>query len=393
MTLRKKTLLIMGLTMLGLIVVSYLSSEYILLRGFTGLEERDVRRNVQRFEDAVAGTLGALSSKAGDWSNWDESYAFVEDGNPEFIKANPTDKTFIEIEVNVILIIHSSGRLVFGKAFDLASGEEVPLYDGLKAHIGAGSPLLSHEDTESSHTGLLMLPEGPMLVASRPIVTSEGKGPIRGTLIMGRFLDATKLGKLAEMTHLTVRALDLGHNRLPLEPVVIEGLADNKGSTLVRPLDDDTVAGYAIYRDIYDEPALLFEITMPREVFMQGLVTRRYLILSLLGIGFIFSTVALLLLERVVLSRLVRLSGNVDAIGDKGDFSGRVDVDGNDELATLSVAINGMLQALEESRRSVSEALGRVESVVRKTPLVAIMGMSRNGELRLWNEACAFLYG
>jgi hypothetical protein len=36
--------------------------------------------------------------------------------------------------------------------------------------------------------GMFLLPEGPLIVTARPILTSEGKGPSHGVLIMGRYL-------------------------------------------------------------------------------------------------------------------------------------------------------------------------------------------------------------
>ena len=46
-----------------------------------------------------------------------------------------------------------------------------------------------------------------MLVASRPVLTTAGKGPIRGSLIMGRYLDAAEVKRLGERTHLSVALL------------------------------------------------------------------------------------------------------------------------------------------------------------------------------------------
>ena len=67
-----------------------------------------------------------------------------------------------------------------GRAFDSRTQKEIPLSDTLKYQIYAGSPLLNHLNKESSHTGLLVLPEGPLLIVSRPVLNSQGEGPIGG---------------------------------------------------------------------------------------------------------------------------------------------------------------------------------------------------------------------
>jgi len=38
-----------------------------------------------------------------------------------------------------------------------------------------------------------------MVLASNPILTSKGEGPIRGTLIMGRFIQQSDIVRLAKI--------------------------------------------------------------------------------------------------------------------------------------------------------------------------------------------------
>jgi class 3 adenylate cyclase len=103
---------------------------------------------------------------------------------------------------------------------------------------------------------------------------------------------------------------------------------------------------------------------MPREIYQQGQVSLRYLIFSLLGVGIIFSVVALFLLEKMVLSRLANLSANVEQIGTSTDLSLRVFVTGKDELTTLGNTINSMLDALESSAQKVVAERERAERLL-----------------------------
>lgn len=47
----------------------------------------------------------------------------------------------------------------------------MPVSPDLLPHLQAGGPLLSHSTLESTHAGILILPHGPMIIASRPILT------------------------------------------------------------------------------------------------------------------------------------------------------------------------------------------------------------------------------
>jgi len=80
-----------------------------------------------------------------------------------------------------------------------------------------------------------------------------------------------------------------------------------------------------------------------------------YLMLMIVGVGLVFGAVTLFLLEKQVLSRLLRLSSHIHKIGMAGDLSARVSMPGVDELSILAGTINGMLAALEQSEAELKE--------------------------------------
>src|SRR5205823_3613910 len=114
----------------------------------------------------------------------------------------------------------------------------------------------------------------------------------------------------------------------------------------IRPLSDDRIAGYAVSRDMYGQPALLLRATLPRAIHQQGERSLRYMVGSLIVVALAFALVMLLLLEEVVLKRIGRLNEGVRRIGRSGDLSLRLSLPGSDELAGLAEAINGTVAAL-----------------------------------------------
>lgn len=81
MTLRKKTLLTIGLTHVGLILILYATSHIILLGSFAELEEQYIRQHVERSLSALFDEISALNVTCDDWASWDDAYAFTEDAN------------------------------------------------------------------------------------------------------------------------------------------------------------------------------------------------------------------------------------------------------------------------------------------------------------------------
>ena len=356
MTLRRKTLFIIGATFYGVIILLFFISRNILLGSFVELENQDAYQNTERVRSTLSHEVSHLEATTGDWAAWDDTYAFIEDANTEYIESNLIDGTFIELRLNLMMFIDSAGQTVFGKAFDLDNEEAVPVPQSLLGHLSIGDILLTHPDTESSISGIVLLPEGPMLIASHPIWTGEDEGPIRGALVMGRFLDANEMERLAELTRLPLIMHRFSGAQIPPDFQAVRSSLSEERPIIVQPLNEQSIAGYTLIQDIYGKPSLVLRVDMPRDIYQQGQTTISYLILSIVGVGLIFGLTTILLLERQVLSRLFHLSKSVSSIGTSGDLSARVSIEGEDEISNLAGTINGMLAALQQSESELKES-------------------------------------
>ena len=371
MTLRKKTLVIIGATFIGLVVILYLVSRSILIGSFAELEEQDTHQNVERVLTALSGDVSILDATVGDWASWDDTYAFIKDTNTDYIETNLVDGTFAELRLSFMLFVDTNGRITFGKAFDLHNEEEIPVPQSLQEHLAANDLLIRHPDTESCIAGLVLLPEGPLLIASRPILTSEDEGPIRGALLMGRYLDATEINRLAETTLLSLTTYRVDNMRMPADFQEAYLSLSPEAHILVRPLSAQSIAGYALLMDVYEKPILLVRVDMPRDIYAHGQTSIAYLILSIVMAGLTFGGVTILLLETQVLSRLARLGKSVSNIGTSGNLATRVSMTGRDEVSKLADAINMMMKALERSSKMLQEKneqlMAQQQELVEKT--------------------------
>ncbi len=142
-----------------------------------------------------------------DWSTWDDAYAFVEDKNDEFIQTNLQYESFKDININFILFYNQSSDLVFSKVFDFNQEKEIALPDSFYRFIDDNEEILLHHANYShSHFGAVLYDqkEEPLLITATPIVKSNKEGPIRGTMIQGRFIDRERIDYFENITQLSI---------------------------------------------------------------------------------------------------------------------------------------------------------------------------------------------
>jgi sensor domain CHASE-containing protein/GAF domain-containing protein len=368
MTLRRKTLLIISLGLVVVVAALYAISSLILIGGFANVEEQDTRQNVNRALAALSDDFTELMRSNRDYAAWDDTYAYIEDGNEDYVQNNLIDSTFSNLRLNLMVFVNTSGQVIFGKGFDLENEVETAVPGSLYQYLSLSSPFLQLSDPNSGLTGIVLIPDGPVLLSSWPIVTSANQGPIRGYLIFGRYLNSSEIARLAASTHLSLAVRRLDDEQLPLDFQAVRNSFSEEMPITVRPLSDQTIAGYAQLTDVEKQPVLLLRADIPRAIYQQGQASMRYFVISLLAVGLVALIGGVWLLETFVLSRLADLSAQVGGIAISSDHSARVAMAGKDELTGLADAINRMLETLEHAKyaRQESEALRESERRLRR---------------------------
>jgi len=366
MSLSRRVVAATVLTILGALLMVYMTSRLILERSYVQLEDQEAITNVERVRNAFDDDIQALLFLALDWSKWDETYHFVAGDAPSYIADNLLDQAFVSLKLNMMAFLNASNEMVFEKGFDLETGQAVPVWDSLSPYFASGSPLLQHPSITSEIAGVIMLPEGPMLIVSLPVLHSDHTGPIGGIMIWGQFLDQSAVEKLSHITSLDVSIRRFDSPDLPPDFQTAQAALIAPDEVFTLPLDQDTVAGYARVDDLQGRPSLILKMEMPRRIYAQGLASLFYFLAVQAVIGPIFAFVMVWLVQRTVLSRLSRLSARVRQIQKTDDLSLHVTLEGNDELAMLSRDIADMLNALAHSRERLQRAHDQLEERVEE---------------------------
>jgi len=399
MSLRNKTLIVTGLTLILLIFLLYISSEKIIMESFSRLEDSETQINVQRVMNALSDRISSISITLKDWAFWDDTCDFVEHPlKNKYIQSNLTDNTFTNLNMNLMIFVNKSGQIVFAKSFDIEKQCEIPLSQSLKSHIVPGSKLLDHKGPKSSVSGIILLPEGTMLVASRPILPTDEKWPSRGTLIFGRYLDDDEVKALSNITRLHISLHSIDEKNLPDDFLrAFKVFSSSETSIFVNTDSFDDITGYVLIKDIYNKSCLMLKVNTPRKIYKHGRVTVFYFITVIMVIGILVGTALVVMLQKVILFRLSHLEGSMISIRESKNLSLRVPVEGQDELGNIAITVNQMLEALEQSQAELKKRTVKLEEANRelrkldelkssfiatvshelRTPLTSILGFTK----------------
>lgn len=365
MTLRRRTLFTIGITLIGLIAILYFLAQTILLDSFIQLERQSLEQDVRRVTSAVQDVITQLDHFNQDWAGWDDTYIFVQDQNEAYIHDNLSDQFYIKQQINLTLFVDTDGKVVYGKLFDLESERALPLLADAQSLL-TSKEILNLPELTSRVTGIITLPEGRLLFSSRPILTSEYQGPIQGTIIMGQFLDQTVIDHLAANTHLSIKMWSFDADRLPSDVQTIPAQLTVENPIAIRPLQNDTVAGYTLIPDIYGQPAVLVQVDKSRDLYLHGQVALSYFLVALVLTGLVFTLVVLSLLEHTVLARLSSLSNAVDRVRFRtADLYVTLPIKGKDELAQLSINMRTMLATIQQYQDELRETNADLEHRVQ----------------------------
>ena len=385
MTVRKQALLSVLLTTALLILVLSLFARVFLLGGFSDLEESQVRQTVERMVAAVASQVDLVGRTASQVASWPEMAALGERSHGSTQIASSLEGTAYLLGIDAASVLDSRGRVLFSFWKD-KRGTNVPEIpqDFLKAI--AEDSRLGERSKSGTRSGVLLLPDGPIILAAVALSSQAGFHPQAARIIVGRYVNLSEIERLSEGFPFTL-TLYSDEGKSAASDTPCRGLSKWE-PVVVRPTGPDSLGACGFVTSFSGPNPLVLRVDLPRETYRRGVVTVQWFMLSLLGVGLIFAAVIMFVLDKRIVSRLRDLGAEVSAVAAGGGLTRRVTAIGNDELALLAHEINGMLAALEESERAVKANELRYRAVVEdQTELIC--RYLPDGTLTFANGACA----
>jgi methyl-accepting chemotaxis protein len=299
MSIGTKILVIVLATAVILSGLIFTASKFIFTGSFGSLEKRDAIENTGRAVNGLSGALNALDVLNYNWSAWDDTYNYAQEPYSEYIDSNLSDTSYVNANLNLVLIANESGEVLYAKMFDLEKAQEIPISPEIMTKLSSPD-ILKHKNIDGSVVGILSLPDKPLLVSSRPVIHSDGQGPIGGTIVMGQYLDERVINPVSESTHLPIILSGPVSGKLSEEFKDAYSQLTAENTVFVQTLNNTTIAGYTLIKDLSGEPLQVLRIERTRDIFAEGQKTLNYFAIALAIFSILFVITVMLLVKRLI---------------------------------------------------------------------------------------------
>jgi sensor domain CHASE-containing protein len=337
MNIRPKVTALVASLFVILGVAEILVIKHVLLPSFVELERADAHIAMRRIRNAVELANDRLALSATDWGNWADTYRFVQDHNHAFVEDNITKVALRELNVNSMLVVDGDGNFVLASELDLKSDQPLDLDFVARKALPADFPWRASLRDGVPKKGFVQTNRGILMMATAPILDGTGQGPVRGMVIMGRLLAAPEIARIGLQAQSHVSMTPQRSERIP------EQLVESDAVTHV----------YRSIDDVYGQPIMTLRVDVPRQITLRGYSAIAYASGYSLVAAVVVLILLVVILNRVVLTPLARVTRHAVAIGAGEDLTRRLDFSSNDEIGVLAHEFDGMVARVAESRRQV----------------------------------------
>jgi two-component system, NtrC family, sensor kinase len=334
MSIGTKMISLLALLFVFLIVLDVAVQRQVLMPSFAELERDDAKTSMKRISYALDMSLHELELTAADWGNWADVYHYVQQPNAAFVTANITPAAMKQLQVNALVIADLSGKLLLSGTEDLESSKSLDLDFVNRQGLPDDFPWRAQVADGRSAKGLVRTNHGVMMIGAAPVLDGSGSGKPLGMVIMGRLLTPPEIHMLSARAQATL-AMTFSDKPFRGEEVV-----ETAASTQVE----------RAFHDIYGRPLMTLRVEVPRKITERGRAAVTYASAYLIGAAIAVCIVLMVILDRVVLEPLARVTRHAVAIGGGTDLTARLELPGNDEVARLAREFDRMVARVADTR-------------------------------------------
>lgn len=353
MKLKYKTIIIALCSAAVLLGITY-GIFYWVFYGYVDTAQRNqTGKDFEMVETIIEKEKENLNSILKDWSYWDDTYNFINNRNQDYVKVNLNQETLENLSLNMMLFVNQAGEVVGYGDFGLTDEKAAELVEKITQNNFYTGILTDDEDAK---TNLMILDGQPYLIAAGRVNNSSRNAVSNGSMVMVKIFD-DQIVYIEDLTGVHVELNEAGSTVTIPENQIFKREFDG------RPY----LTASRLQLDGYGEETIMMTISRVEEnyafvknqfnLFMVSFVVLLLLILS----------VDYFIVDRYFLKRIEKLIAFTKEVGLKRDTTLSIEMDGRDELKTLAVSTNQMLQEIDQVNQNIKMMDERYRLIMEAT--------------------------
>lgn len=350
MSLSKKILL--ALFPLFLLLVGVLAQVQIkyIYPVFVQLEKDSAIKNFERVVSRFNEDSQSLDKLNTDWASWDDTYAFIQGEDDNYIEANLGTESFKNGSFDFMMFFDIEENLVWHGIYSEAADDVVQnpqLVEQLSLQLARKYQANSFvpSSPEDHFMGLLVVNERPVLFSIRPILTSDNQGPIMGYVVRGRRIDRGLISDYMQQTQVRFKLTPVEDMNADLDPQLSVSVSDSQTLEVSRYIYSNGI------------PVLFLQSYYPRNISLQGKLAVQTALITSVVLGVILLVMQWYVLQLLVIGPISKLKETASSITESQDYRQRTSITSKDEIGGLSQQLNNMLDAIETREEKLQDAL------------------------------------
>lgn len=361
MKIKDKAAIIAMVSVIALTVVTFLIFNFSYYGYIDNEEKNRVEDNFKIVDYIVKNEKDNIERILLEWSNWDDTYEFVNNLNKNYINSNLNDEMLATLNLKMMIFLDDQGNVIFSKEDDL----DRDINDSLKEKIlfkEQKSKMINGYDQDVE---LLVEKNKCFFIGKGPITKSRDKTVTNGYLIIIREIDENFLSYIKNLAsvNLQINNLEIMSSSYVKDFKTLNNSIKMKTTNY----NDKYIEAYKIISDKYSDESIVFSIMMERA---DHVMIKRYFTIFIVGfllLVIIILTIDFQMLNKQIFKRLSKLIYFMEEVSITKDTTLYLKMPGNDEFAELANTTNGMLLSLDVAYEEIKEMNKRFEVIMEAT--------------------------
>lgn len=342
MSIRNKLILFFIVQHLFFLLIAVVMFEFILRPHNLETEKISAKEKISQVRNVFDSEMRHLSLISTDWAIWDDTYAFVQDRNKEYIESNFPEGLLDDMKLNRVEIFDLSGKSVYSR--DNAGLDMRPLMQDsqrLKKEF-----ILSDVKTQGEKkSGIMAFGDKIALVSISAILQGDRKGPPVGVVLMIRIIGEEMITNINNSTHADVALLETEDFPLYKE------YQDQGFFTEI--VDADKLLAFGYLRGLDDKVSIVIQASLRREFAIQSEELILFLFIFAGILGFVSLIASLFLMQRGISKPLSALVRHISKIRNNENYT-KCELDRReDEIGLMAKEFNQLLEKLNRTNETL----------------------------------------